>query len=246
MTARTCRTILVVDDDLQDCEMYRRYLLGDPEYDYNIINASLGLQGLDLWRQYQPDVMLLDYRLPDLDGLEFLAALQTQAQPLSFPIVMVTGKGNEAIAVQAIKAGAQDYLVKGNIKPESLRLAINGTINTIQLQTQLQQRVERELMMGQISQKIYQSLNLDEILHTLTQEVRQFLQTDRVIVFCMEADGNGVVKAESVGTEWRSILEEQIYDPCFNDGYIDCYRQGMVTAKSDIQDGTLLHVTLKC
>jgi signal transduction histidine kinase/DNA-binding response OmpR family regulator len=246
MEARIGRTILVVEDELADREMYQRYLQRDLEYDYTIINADTGSEGLDLWTQHQPDAVLLDYRLPDLDGFEFLAALQARAQNSIFPVIMVTGQGSEAIAARAIKAGAQDYLVKEKIKPESLRLAINGTIKAVQLQIQLQQRIERERTIAQISLKVCQSLNLDEILDTITQEVRQFLQTDRAIVFQVEADGNGTVMAESVGTEWMSILSAQIYDPCFNDSYIERYRQGMTTAKSDIYDDSVrsCHVEL--
>lgn len=244
MNTQLHRTILIVEDSPEDREMYRRYLMRDRDYDYTIIEASLGEEGLSLWQQHQPDAVLLDYRLPDLDGLEFLAALQTQGQP--FPIVMITGVGNEAIAVQVIKAGAQDYLVKEQITPERLHLAVNATIKTVQLQTQLQTRIDRERVIFQIAQKVSRSLDLNEILQTTVTEVRQFLQTDRVVVFQVESDGNGRVVAESVGAEWRSLLSERIYDPCFVESYVDLQRQGRVTAKADIYDGSIdpCHVQL--
>lgn len=244
MTIQLRRTILIVENSPEDREMYRRYLLRDRDYDYTVIEASLGEEGLNLWRQHQPDAVLLDYRLPDLDGLEFLAALQTQQQPL--PIVMITGAGNEAIAVKAIKAGAQDYLVKEQVTLETLKLALDATIKTVQLQTQLQECIDRERVIFQISQKVFRSLDLNEILYTTVTEVRQFLQTDRVVVFQVEPDGNGRVVAESVGAEWRSILAEQIYDPCFAESYVDLQRQGRVTVKADIYDGSIdpCHVQL--
>jgi PAS domain S-box-containing protein len=249
MKARIHRTILIVDDSPEDREMYRRYLMRDQDYEYTIADASLGAAGLALWQdcqQRQPDAVLLDYRLPDLDGLEFLAALQDQGQHKHLPVIMVTGVGNEAIAVQAIKAGAQDYLIKEQITPESLQLAVNGAIKTVQLQTQLQQRIDREQVIVQIAQKVARSLDLDEILHTTVEEVRHFLQTDRVVVFRLEPDGNGMVVAESVGADWRSILLDQIYDPCFAGSYVDPQRRGRVTAKADIYDGSIdsCHVEL--
>ena len=243
MNTQLRRTVLIVEDSPEDREMYRRYLMRDQDYDYTIVEASLGEEGLNLWQQHQPDAVLLDYRLPDLDGLEFLAALQTQQ---SLPIVMMTGVGSETIAVQAIKAGAQDYLVKGQITPEGLKLALDATIKTVQLQTQLQQRVDRERVVAQIAQKVFRSLDLNEILQTTVTEVRQFLQTDRVVVFQVEPDGNGRVIAESVGAEWRSILADQIYGPCFVESYVDLQRQGRVTVKADIYDGSIdpCHVQL--
>lgn len=247
------RTILIVDDSSEDRELYQRYLRSDPDYSYTILETSLGRQGLELWRQHQPDVVLLDYRLPDLDGLEFLAHLPSPMPQSCLPVIVVTGQGNEAIAVQAMKAGAQDYLVKEQITPEGLYLAVNSAIATVRLHTQLQQRIERQQVVWQITQKIHQSLNLDEILQTTVTTVRQFLHTDRVLIFQLQPDGNGTVVAESVGAEWRSLLDLSLYDPClaenylrfsrpesvthdvaFAEDYVKRYRQGNVTAIPDI------------
>ncbi|BDI20349.1 hypothetical protein ANSO36C_61510 [Nostoc cf. commune SO-36] len=259
------RTLLIVDDSPEDRELYRRYLRRDREYSYTIFEATLGRQGLELWQQHQPDVILLDYRLPDLDGLEFLAQLQPLSQGICLPVIVVTGQGNEAIAVQAMKAGAQDYLVKEQISPEGLQIAVNGAIETARLRTQLQQRIERDSVISYITQQIHQSLNLDEILQTTVAEVRRFLHTDRVLVFQLKPDGDGTVIAESVGAQWRSLLSSTIYDPClaenylawnpletvtydpaFVENYIQRYRQGYVTAIFDIQDSSIdpCHVEL--
>ena len=241
MNTQLHRTILIVEDSPEDRETYRRYLLRDHDYDYTIIEASLGQEGLNLWRQHEPDVVLLDYQLPDMDGLEFLVSLQTQQPQTPMSIVMMTGVGSEAIAVQAIKGGVQDYLVKEQITSEGLKLALDATIKTVQIQTQLQERIDRERVIAQISQKVSRSLDLDEILHTTVTEVRQFLQTDRVIVFQVDPDDNdnGRVVAESVGADWRSILSEQIYDPCFVESYVDPQLQGRVSVKADIYDGSI-------
>ncbi len=259
------RTLLIVDDSPEDRELYRRYLLRDREYSYTILEATLGQEGLELWQQHQPDAVLLDYRLPDLDGLEFLAQLQPSILQPCLPVIVVTGQGNEAIAVKAIKAGAQDYIVKEQITPEGLQIAVNGAIEAVRLRTQLQQRIERERVVAYITQKIYQSLNLDEILQTTVGEVREFLHTDRVLVFQLKPNGDGTVIAESVGAQWRSLLSYTMYDPClaenylawnpretvsydtaFVENYIQRYRQGYVTAIFDIQDSTIdpCHVEL--
>jgi len=259
------RTILIVDDSPEDCELYRQYLLRDWEYQYTFVVAQLGQAGLELWQLHQPDIVLLDYRLPDLDGVEFLTQLQIMTRQSFLPVIVVTGLGNEAIAVQAMKAGAQNYLVKGGITAEELRLAVNGAIENLQLRTQLQQRIEKERLIAQITGKIYKSLNFNEILQTTVSEVRQFLQTDRVIVFQLHSDGSGKVIAESVGTQWQPVLASIISDPCLAEdyieryrqgllnqdpssveNYIERYRQGLVTANTDIYDGTIdpCHVEL--
>ncbi|MDZ8222402.1 PAS domain-containing protein [Nostoc sp. ChiVER01] len=252
------RTLLIVDDSPEDRELYRQYLLRDREYSYTILEATLGVQGLELWERHQPDAILLDYQLPDLDGLEFLAQLQPLTPQPCLPVIVVTAQGNEAIAVQAIKAGAQDYIVKEQITPERLQITVNGAIKTMRLHTQLQQRIERERVVLNITQKIHQSLNLDEILHIAVTEVREFLHTDRVLVFQLKPEGDGTVVAESVGAEWRSLLSSTMYDPRLNESsiasnqpqfvrynptfiknYIERYYQGQVTAVSDIHDSNI-------
>lgn len=252
------RTVLIVDDNPEDCEPYRQYFFQDREYQYTVVVAELGQTGLQLWQVHQPDVVLLDYRLPDIDGLEFLNQLQAITRQPFLPVIVITGLGNEAIAVQAMQAGAQNYLVKGGITSEEMRLAVNGAIEKLQLRTQLQQRIEKERLITQITQQIYKSLNFQEILQITVHEVRQFLQTDRVIIFQLYSDGSGQVVAESLGEQCQSVLASAIFDPCLAEEYIERYRQGLlnqepsaveeyieryrqelVTATADIDDGTI-------
>jgi PAS domain S-box-containing protein len=235
----TSRTLLIIDDSPEDRALYRRYLLLDQDYSYTILEASLGQQGLELWHQHQPDAVLVDYRLPDLDGLEFLAQLQSSRPQSLLPVIMMTGQGNEAIAVQAMKVGAQDYLVKEQITPEGLCQAVNGALETVQLRTQLRQCTERERLVAQVTQKIHQSLDLEEILQTAVTEVRQFLQTDRVLIFRLQTDSWGTVTTESVGSEWLPLLSTSLRDTCFNENYAESFRQGSVTVKPNIHDGSL-------
>ena len=231
------RIILIVDDSPEDRALYRRYLLRAREYSYTFLEASSGQQGLELWQQQPVDAMLLDYRLPDLEGLELLAQLQAISQQSYLPVIITTGQGNEAIAVQAMKAGAQDYLVKGEITPENLHLAVNEVIETARLHTQ--QQLEQQRLMMAMTQRIRQSLNLQDILQTTVDEVRQFLQVDRVLLFQFSPAWGGTVTVESVADESLAILPLSIDDPCIGDRFVEPFKQGLVTAKADIYSADL-------
>lgn len=98
----------------------------------------------------------------------------------------------------------------------------------------LQQRLAQQRLIMEMSQRIRRSLNLPEILQTTVDEVRHYLQTDRVIIFQFSPSWSGTVAVESVGAEWKAILSTEIYDPCFGQDYIEPFQQGLVTAKPDI------------
>jgi diguanylate cyclase (GGDEF)-like protein/PAS domain S-box-containing protein len=104
--------VLIVEDDVVDRMACRRALAQDPDYEFVLLEAETGREGLQLAHAHKPDCVLLDYHLPDLNGLEFLAELADDTGEIPVPVMMLTGADNAAVAVEAMKRGARDYLVK--------------------------------------------------------------------------------------------------------------------------------------
>ncbi|MBD2356470.1 PAS domain S-box protein [Tolypothrix sp. FACHB-123] len=115
---------------------------------------------------------------------------------------------------------------------------MSGTIMAIderkQAQSIEQQQFEQQRLVMEMTQRIRRSLNLQEILQATVDQVRQFLECDRVTIFQFSPGWGGTTVVESVASEWMSILPLEIYDPCIGEENVEPFKRGLVTAKSDI------------
>ena len=136
-------TVLIVEDLITDRELYRRALCKDLSCVYHVLEAESVAAGLALCQTRSIDAVLLDYALPDGNGLDFLAQLSAQTSGINPPVVMISGRGNEKTAVHAIKLGAEDYLVKRDLTTELLLATIRSAIENTLLKQQLQKQEER-------------------------------------------------------------------------------------------------------
>src|SRR6185295_517841 len=100
------RNLLIIDDSPVDRDLFRRMLKGY----YACREGETGRAGLAEVRSSRPDCILLDLNLPDMEGLDLLRALLREDDPS--PVVVVTAYGSEQVAVEAMKSGATDYVVK--------------------------------------------------------------------------------------------------------------------------------------
>jgi signal transduction histidine kinase/CheY-like chemotaxis protein len=230
-------SLLIVDDCSDDRKIYRRYLSRDPRQSYVISEAKSAEAGLSLY--HQADVILLDFCLPDMSGLEFLDRLIDQSGQFPLPVIMLTGQGDEAVAVQAIKRGAQDYLVKGNLNSDSLQLAVRSVLKQSLLHSQLHRTSERQRLMATTALQIRQSLEVEQILHTTTVEVRQLLQCDRVLVYQFSKDLSGTIVAESVAQGYTSTLGMTIRDTYFQQHQGQIYCEGDQCTISSVSQADL-------
>lgn len=233
------RTILIIDDSDDDRAIYRRFLQSDVRHTYHILEAEQVSEALVLCRQTMPDAILVDFMLPASDGLEFLNQLKLQTGKGLVPVVFLTGCGNEMLAVQVMKSGAQDYLLKDKLTAEVLCRAVNSVIERGSLMQQLEQSQEQQRLIGEITLKIRQSLKLADILAVVVQEVRAFLKTDRVIVYQFDTNISGKIVAEAVLPGWSATLGLQIVEPCFENAVGEAYRQGKKRAIADIHHADL-------
>lgn len=121
---------LIIDDNLVDREVVKRYLLegaaengNDPTLSFEEISTVS--EAFGFLHQNKPDCVLLDYMLPDMDGLQALSLLQQEFND-QLCIIFMTGSGNESVAARAFKAGAYDYVQKTAIGPDFYSIVKNA------------------------------------------------------------------------------------------------------------------------
>ncbi|WP_096595196.1 ATP-binding protein [Calothrix sp. NIES-2098] len=211
-------TLLIVDDCAADRKIYRRYLLQDPYQSYEILEADCAESGLALCKKMHCDVVLLDYCLPDMSGLELFDKLKQERLDKPLTAIVLTGRGDEEVAVQAMKRGAQDYIVKQYLKPDVLQLAVRNAIKQSYLQAQLYKNRERQRLIATTALRIRQSLDLEQILNTVVVEVQQLLKCDRVLVYQFASDRGFKTVASSVDS-WETVVpHHHIQDICHEVG----------------------------
>src|SRR5262249_14913611 len=127
------RKMLIVEDNPGDRRLFRLYLQATADVEWSIREEERGEVGLATCRTFRPDCILLDYQLPDLDALAFLERVPQEYELESCAVVLATGMGDEAVAVEAMKRGAQDYLVKGRTTKEVLWRAIQNALEKVEL-----------------------------------------------------------------------------------------------------------------
>jgi PAS domain S-box-containing protein len=243
--------ILIVDDTPTNLGMLCDFLT---DSGFEVLVAIDGESAIEQAVYAQPHLILLDVLMPRIDGFETCRRLKANPSTQDIPVIFMTALGETADKVRGFKVGAVDYVTKP-IQPEEVLARITNHLTIQNLQKELQkqnlqlqqevkerqqaeelvrQQAQREQLLGEIVQRIRKSLNLEKILSTTVSEVRQFLQTDRVLIYRFFDDWSGVVAVESVSTEELSIQDTTIIDSCFGEAYIQLYQQGRIRVVEDI------------
>ncbi|MDJ0593108.1 MAG: PAS domain S-box protein [Pleurocapsa sp. MO_226.B13] len=196
------RTIMLVDDSEVDRKIYRRYLQSDPRQQYSFVEVELGAEAFEVYARSQPDIILLDYLLPDLDGLEWLTQWQQRYQSNLCPVIILTGQGDENIVVQFIKLGASDYLVKNQITAERLKFSVERAIALQQLQQEKEDLLAQYI---QRNQELIQSNLQCQLESAKNEALQRIIDRVPVVVYAKAVD----YKTKQSGKFWLVNAEFQ-------------------------------------
>lgn len=147
--------LLIVDDNPVDRELFFQLLISSAEDEKCCMQASSCEEGLEMLEKFTPRCCLVDYRLPVQTGLDFVKAVRRQESGKHIPIVVMTGEGDEQTAVEIMRNGAQDYLVKHDITAEKLKHSLANAIKQCDLQSQLSYLAHYDILTGLLNRSLF-------------------------------------------------------------------------------------------
>ena len=164
--------ILIVEDEPTLAKNMGRYLRNSG---FDVKISFTGATAMSQLERYKPDIVLLDYRLPDTDGLELLGRIQVVDHRIR--VIMITGEGNIQLAVQAIKAGADDYLEKPVVLKE-LKLLLNKIAGRERMEGALDYFHQKQAGESGLDKL----LGISAVMVDLKLQISQLLEAERNLV----------------------------------------------------------------
>lgn len=209
--------IVLIDDNANDLQVVRRFL---QRHGYDVVTALSGEEGLRVAAEVMPDVIVVDYRMPQMDGFEVSRRIKADANLRTIPVLMLTGADSTQFVVEGLNAGADDFVTKGS-DTEVLLARIRALLRVKAYQDQLRrvnQQMQRDL---QIARRVQEALVPQGRFRSPRMEIRSayipsetlsgdfydyFLQDGTTYLFVADVSGHGLPAAILV-----SLLKSYIH-----------------------------------
>jgi len=220
--------IIIIDDNANDLQVTRRLL---ERRGYDAIPARSGEEGLRLAEQLLPDAMVIDYRMPGMDGFEVTRRIKDDPQLHTIPVLMLTGSDSAEHVVQGLGVGADDFVTKG-ADFEVLAARLRSLLRMKAYQDQLRrmnQQMTRDL---QIARRVQEALVPPMSFDTNGIEIRSayipsevlsgdfydyFVQDSSMYLFVADVSGHGLPAAILVSLLKSYIHSEAATEPSLAD-----------------------------
>ena len=215
--------IVIIDDNANDLAVTRRLL---ERHGYDVVTAQSGEDGLRVAGEVLPDAIVVDYRMPGMDGFEVTRRVKSDPQLKTIPVLMLTGADTSQHMVEGLGVGADDYVVKGS-DIEVIVARLRALLRVKAYQDQLR-RMNAQIMRDlQIARRVQEALVPQGTFRGPRVEVRSayipsealsgdfydyFLLDGFMYLFVADVSGHGLPAAILV-----SLLKSYIHTEAAND-----------------------------
>ncbi|MBM7856152.1 two-component system NtrC family response regulator [Desulfohalotomaculum tongense] len=178
--------ILVIDDEERMCWALERALSKEG---YQVITTTKGLKGIKLVMDKDPSMVILDLKMPDIDGIEVLQKIKEYNS--NIPVIMITAHGTIETAIEAMKIGAEDYITKP-FKLEELKVIIKKALRVNHLQDQI------DYFRKELSMKYGRMIGQSDAMKEINTLIRQVAKTNTTVLITGESGTGKEVTAVAI------------------------------------------------
>jgi len=208
MVAKSTLKLLIIEDMAEDIELIA-VALEAGGVNFNFDTAETATECREKLQNNKYDAVLSDYRLPEFNGLDVLKLMQELGQDI--PFILVTGSLGEEAAVDCIKAGMTDYVLKGRLfrLPTVLERSLQEYKMRRQQQeaiAQIQRQATREAIVNRIVQAMRETLVLDEVLQTTADQLHEALEISGCTILQPDATGGIIVRYISSSADKQRLI----------------------------------------
>lgn len=178
--------ILFVDDNASFLEITERYFEKSP-HNFSIETCQEPEEALGKIEEKAIDCIISDYQMPQMDGLELLEKIRQEYPGL--PFLLITSKGSEDVASEAISKGVTDYIQKGGMeKYELVAKRVKNAVARSQQDEELNKRLKQQKVTAELGQKALGGISLDDLMHEAAEKVAECLDNDYCKVLDLQGD----------------------------------------------------------
>lgn len=231
--------ILLVEDNPGDARLLRELLREVESFRFQLIQVERLEEARRRMETEGADVVLLDLSLPDAHGMETVTRMLASSPEA--PIIVLTGLDDETVALQAVHAGAQDYLVKGQVESGVLARAIRYARERKRLERERAQLLEREREARATAERAVQAR--DEVLRVVAHDLGNSLSavqvTARVLLRTLSEEGSegkarrGVATIRTLAEQMQRLRQDLLDVALLDAGHL-------VVTKRDVSPGALV------
>jgi diguanylate cyclase (GGDEF)-like protein len=197
--------ILLVEDNIDQRDLtLRAFQKKDP--DLKITPVGTGPACLEALQNGRFDVVILDYSLPMMNGIEVLSEIQ--AQGYTVPVIMVTGQGDEKIAVEAMKRGACDYIIKSQNYHQTLPPVVEKIIDQHRFKSRLEKNAQRVHRLYEVSLSLANERKLSALSNALVQGAKELMDVEGALLFLIDAEQGDILQTALAGVSFEGSIPQ--------------------------------------
>lgn len=202
-------TVLIIDDNAENRLLLSSQLRMEG---YRILQANGGYAGIELAQLHDPDIILLDVMMPDINGFEVCETIKGDKDTQRIPVIMVTALRDVQYRIRGIKAGADEFLHRPHVR-EELLVRVRTLIQLKHARVKLEEERNRLALLGEISRSISRELNLNKMMGEIIAQTQTILGATKGNIMLLDEEGHvshKILKRSGAPVEFTEEVSQEV------------------------------------